>query len=78
MKTPLQELISKLESMRDNADGFCAEEESYQKAIDLAEMHLPLEKFAIKDAHIAGFYSPPFRRSRDGEAEDYFNQKYKS
>lgn len=76
MKTPLQQVIIKLESMRDDADGFPGEQDAYQKAINIAKMYLGVEKIEIKDAHIAGFYSPPFKRSRDAEAEAYFNQKY--
>lgn len=62
--------------MRDDADGFPGEQDAYQKAINIAKMYLALEKIDIKDAHIAGFYSPPFRGSRNAEAEDYYNKKY--
>ncbi len=34
-------------------------------------------KRQIKEAHIAGFYSPPFRRSRNGEADDYYKEIFK-
>ena len=37
-----------------------------------------LFKQQIKDAHIEGFYSPPFGKSRNGEAEKYYNQTYKN
>ena len=37
-----------------------------------------MEKEQIIDAHEEGFYSPPFRMSRRREAEQYFNETYKS
>jgi len=37
-----------------------------------------MEKEQIKNAHIEGFYSPPFRKSRNGEAEEYYNETFKS
>ena len=37
-----------------------------------------LEKQQIIDAHIEGFYSPPFGKSRNGEAEQYYNETFKS
>ena len=37
-----------------------------------------LFKQQIIDAHIEGFYSPPFRKSRNGEAELYYNETFKS
>jgi len=35
-----------------------------------------MEKQQIEDAHIAGFYSPPFGKSRNGEAKQYYNETY--
>ena len=70
MKTPMKELIDKLNNVKPTE--FC----SIETIRGWAEEMLEKEKQVIKNAHIAGFYSPPFRRSRDGEAEDYFNQKY--
>lgn len=35
-----------------------------------------MEKEQIIDAHKDGFYSPPFRKSRRGEAEQYYNETY--
>ena len=31
----------------------------------------------IIDAHIEGFYSPPFGKGRNGEAQEYFNKTFK-
>ncbi len=45
------------------------------QAVDQAK---EMEKEQIKDAHIEGFYSPPFRKSRNGEAEEYYNEKFKT
>lgn len=37
-----------------------------------------LEKQQIIEAHVGGFYSPPFGKSRKGEAEQYYNEQFKS
>jgi hypothetical protein len=37
-----------------------------------------MEKEQIIDAHEEGFYSPPFRMSRRKEAEQYYNETFKS
>ena len=37
-----------------------------------------MEKQQIEDAHISGFYSPPFGKSRNGEAEQYYNETFKN
>ena len=37
-----------------------------------------LEKQQIIEAHIEGFYSPPFGKSRKGEAEQYYNETFKT
>ena len=37
-----------------------------------------MEKQQIIDAHIDGFYSPPFGKSRNGEAKDYYDKTFKS
>lgn len=44
---------------------------------DIAEAK-ELEKQQIIDSHIEGFYSPPFGKSRNGEAEKYYNKTFKS
>jgi len=47
------------------------------KRQDIFEQAKEMEKEQIKDAHIKGFYSPPFRKSRNGEAEKYYNETFK-
>jgi len=37
-----------------------------------------MEKEQIIEAHEEGFYSPPFRKSRRREAEDYYNETFKT
>jgi len=37
-----------------------------------------MEKEQIIKAHEEGFYSPPFRMSRRKEAEQYYNETFKS
>jgi len=44
----------------------------------ILEQATAMEKEQIKDAHINGFYSPPFRKSRNGEAKDYYDKTFKS
>ncbi len=44
---------------------------------DIAEAN-ELFKQQIIYSHIEGFYSPPFGKSRNGEAEKYYNEKFKS
>jgi len=44
---------------------------------DIAEAN-ELFKQNIIDAHISGFYSPPFGKSRNGEAKQYYNKTFKS
>ena len=39
---------------------------------------IEMEKEQIIDAHKDGFYSPPFRKSRRAEAEQYYNENFKS
>ena len=45
---------------------------------DILEQAKEMEKEQIIEAHIEGFYSPPFRKSRNGEAELYYNETFKS
>ena len=37
-----------------------------------------MEKKQIIESHINGFYSAPFKKSRNGEAEQYYNETFKS
>jgi hypothetical protein len=39
---------------------------------------IAMEKEQIMEAHEEGFYSPPFKKSRRGEAEQYYNENFKS
>jgi hypothetical protein len=49
------------------------------KIRELFEQAKEMEKEQICDAHIAGFYSEPFgKKSRSGEAEQYYNETFKS
>ncbi len=43
-----------------------------------AESKLEMEKQQIIDAHIVGFYSEPFGKSRTGEAKHYYKTTFKS
>jgi len=44
----------------------------------LLKQAIEKEKQQIIDAHIDGFYSPPFGKSRNGEAKDYYDKPFKS
>jgi hypothetical protein len=44
----------------------------------IIEQAKAMEKEQIIKAHQDGFYSPPFRKSRRGEAEQYYNETFKS
>ena len=44
----------------------------------MVEQAKAMEKEQIMEAHEDGFYSPPFRKSRRGEAEQYYNETFKS
>jgi len=51
---------------------------SKEQIINLLNFMLEKEKQQIVEAHIDGFYSPPFVKSRNGEATDYYNKTFKS
>lgn len=44
MRTPIEQLISRLVTLRDEAEGFSAEVEAYQRAINEAESLLKHEQ----------------------------------
>jgi hypothetical protein len=64
MKTAIQQLIERLE------------EEDINVPFLIKSVYLEKEKEQIIEAHEEGFYSPPFKKSRRGEAEEYYNQTY--
>jgi hypothetical protein len=49
-----------------------------EQIINLLNFMLEKEKQQIVEAHIDGFYSPPFGKSRNGEAKDYYDKTFKS
>jgi len=48
-----------------------------EEMTSVVEQSKEMEKEQIIEAHIEGFYSPPFRKSRRGEAEDYYDKIFK-
>lgn len=48
-----------------------------EEVTNVVEQSKEMEKEQIIDAHIEGFYSPPFRKSVRGEAEDYYDKIFK-
>jgi len=50
----------------------------YSLPSNILEQAKEMEKEQIIDAHIVGFYSPPFGKSRNGEAEQYYNETFKN
>ena len=67
-QTAVEWLVEKLTPMNWTKEYM---QEYYKDAINKAK---EMEKQQIIDAHIDGFYSPPFRKSRNGEAKDYYNK----
>ena len=65
MKTAIEYLVERL------ADNGILHSSDISKAKEI-------EKQQIIDAHIEGFYSPQFGKSRKGEAEKYYNETFKS
>lgn len=69
MKTAMKELIEnyyKIETIDEFINWFSVNEKRL----------LEIEKEQIMEAHEEGFYSPPFKKSRRGEALEYYNQTY--
>ena len=48
-----------------------------EEMTSVVEQSKEMEKEQIIEAHIEGFYSPPFRKSRRGEDEDYYDKIFK-
>ena len=72
MKTAIQQLIHSFEIDRMQSTY------TKEQIINLLNFVLEQEKQQIIEAHIDGFYSPPFGKSRNGEAKDYYNKTFKS
>jgi hypothetical protein len=53
-------------------------EEHFKHNLECWDKAKEMEKEQIMNAHEEGFYSPPFRMSRRREAEQYYNQTFKS
>jgi hypothetical protein len=51
---------------------------TFDEWTELVEQAKAMEKEQIIESHIEGFYSPPFRKSRKAEAEQYYNETFKS
>ena len=69
MKTAVEWLVEQLDGERHLT------ENEIKRVIEQAK---EMEKEQIMDAHEEGFYSPPFRMSRRREAEQYYNETFKS
>jgi hypothetical protein len=68
VKTAVEWLFEKLPTI-DKYDPYYA---------DIIKQAKEMEKEQIMNAHEEGFYSPPFRMSRRREAEQYYNETFKS
>jgi hypothetical protein len=51
---------------------------TFMEVLGLIRQAKEMEKGQIMNAHEEGFYSPPFRMSRRKEAEQYYNETFKS
>jgi hypothetical protein len=61
-----------VEKLKENGVDF------WQEEIEMIEEAKEMEKEQIMNAHIAGFYSEPFGKSRTGEAKHYYKTTFKS
>ena len=79
-QTAVQQIIEKFEYIKENHCKSLQEVVFFDGILAVIESgeYKAIEKEQIKDAHINGFYSPPFRKSRNGEAEEYYNENFKS
>jgi hypothetical protein len=75
MKTAVETLFDRIEEIWfiDPAAG-----QFYEEVISLKEQAKEMEQEQIIESHIEGSYSPPFRKSRKAEAEQYYNETFKS
>jgi len=71
-KTAIEELLSVIDGVLEYSHN-----PLLQQILDAGKVLLEKEKEQILQAHENGFYSPPFRKSRRGEAEEYYNNTYK-
>lgn len=76
-QTAMQQLLNQLKDERVNLPMDIEWDRCYQ-AIEMAiqNTYLPIEKEQIIEAHEDGFYSPPFRKSRRAEAEQYYKKTF--
>jgi 3-deoxy-D-arabino-heptulosonate 7-phosphate (DAHP) synthase class II len=51
---------------------------TFMEVLGLIRQAKEMEEEQIMNAHEEGFYSPPFRMSRRKEAEQYYNETFKS
>lgn len=73
MKTPLQEVIERLETLRDEAEGHTAEVEAYQRAIEIVKHKMSNEKYIIEHAYQHG-YEDGVDKSLDDIGANYYNK----
>jgi len=81
MKTPLQQLIERLETLREEAEGFSAEAEAYQESIETAKSLIDYEKWVIQTAFLQGFEDDGDRDmtmlETVSKVDSFFNHNYK-
>jgi hypothetical protein len=81
MKTPLQQLINYLETLRDEAEGLPGEVWAYEQSIEKAKGLIDYEKWIIQTAFLQGFEDDGERNITMSETvskvESFFNDKHK-
>ena len=79
MKTALDWYCKEMNYLKINYTiGNIDENEYLIKQVQVIQQAKEMEKEQIIEAHEEGFYSPPFRMSRRREAEQYYNETFKS
>ena len=79
MKTPIQEVIERLETLRDEAEGLSAEVEAYQRAIEIVEHKMSNEKYIIEHAYKHGYEDGVYKVLNDNPRElgvNYYNKTF--
>lgn len=81
MKTPIQEVIERLETLRDEAEGLSAEVEAYQRAIEILKNKMSNEKYIIEHAYKHGYEDGVYKVLNDNPRElgvNYYNEIFKT
>ena len=79
MKTPIQEVIERLETLRDEVEGHTTEVEAYQRAIEILKNKMSNEKYIIEHAYKHGYEDGVYKVLNDNPRElgvNYYNKTF--